>query len=312
MPPAASISSMPGIRRFSKPVFRKLSRQPRLTSPTGSLAAGCLPGLAGHLERYGNHGLELVHVSDVVDERLRLACVQKADGRRVPRREDGSLGQPVEACSRLAETAIRQVRGLPISGVVASSLPLHAVLPCQHLVETLHARSLDPAQLINGSAPRSGLTETQVVHLANNLETRIRIKRKSRLMKETVCPCSTRLTSGVEPDAGLANPDQKTPDTCGQRHGRVGDPSAGLQHQTRESSHGNMGTHAVSVHHDEGAVQDIEASLLEEQDRRAILDGYGWGGAIPGIVAMVIRTSKTTAQPWPQPTARQEHASSET
>ena len=96
-------------------------------------------------------------------------------------------------------------------------------------------------------------------------------------VKETVRLCSTRLTGRVEPDTGLTNPDQKTPDTCGQRHGRVGDPSAGLQHQTRESTRGNMGTHAVSVHHDEGAVQDIEPPILEKQDRRAILDGYGVG-----------------------------------
>ena len=106
-----------------------------------------------------------------------------------------------------------------------------------------------------GSSPRGRGT-----HLADDPEARIRIEREPRLVKETVRPCAARLAGGVEPDAGLANPDQKTPDARGQRHRRVGDPSAGLQHQTRESAHRNVGTHAVSVHDDEGAVQDVEAS----------------------------------------------------
>lgn len=58
----------------------------------------------------------------------------------------------------------------------------------------------------------------------------------------------------------------------------MGDTSARFQHQACEPADGDMRADSGSVDHDERAVQDIEPSLLDEQDGRAILDrdGVGW------------------------------------
>lgn len=71
------------------------------------------------------------------------------------------------------------------------------MLAGQHLVETLDPRPLDPAELIHGPALWSGLAETHVVHLANNLQTRIRVERKARLMKKPIGTGSSRLAGGI-------------------------------------------------------------------------------------------------------------------
>ena len=57
----------------------------------------------------------------------------------------------------------------------------------------------------------------------------------------------------------------------------MGDASARLQHQTRDPSHRNVRAHTVSVDHDERTVQNIELSLLDEQNGGAILDRDGVG-----------------------------------
>ena len=151
------------------------------------------------------------------------------------------------------------------------------MLSSQHLVETLDTRPFDPAELVDGTTLGSGLAESHIVHLTNYFETDIRIERKPRLMKKSVRPSAPRLARGVEADAGLANPHQKTTNSRRERNGRMGDTGARLQHQTRESSYRDMRAHAISVDHDEGAVQDIETSLLDKQDGGAILDRNGVG-----------------------------------
>ena len=97
-------------------------------------------------------------------------------------------------------------------------------------------------------------------------------------MKKAVCPSSTRLACRIEANAGLANPDQKTTDPCGERDGRVGDAGTGLQHQTRDASHRDVRAHSVPVYHNERAVEDVKPPFLNEQDGCAILDrnGVGW------------------------------------
>jgi len=63
-------------------------------------------GLARNFEGYWNNGLELEYIGDVIHEREWLSSMQKADRRRVARRQNGSLCQPVEACSCLGEAPI--------------------------------------------------------------------------------------------------------------------------------------------------------------------------------------------------------------
>ena len=171
---------------------------------------------------------------------------------------------------------------MPVSGVVPPSFPLCSVLSGEDLVKTFHACPLDNRRSWSTDRRRGGgLTETHVVHLANDLEARIRVERKPRLMKKTVRPRSPRLASGVEPNASLANPDEEASNSCGERYSRMGDASARLQHQTRDPSHRNVRAHTVSVDHDERTVQDIELSLLDEQNGGAIFDRDGVGRSDP-------------------------------
>ena len=137
--PAESISSMLGISFVSRPVLRKLSRQPRLTSPTGSVADGRFPllGFACNAERDRHDGAGLVDVGNVVDEGLRLAGVQEADGGRIASGKDGGFGEAVQAGRCLAEAAIRDVRDAPVAWVVSSPSPSNAVLLGQHFVGAL-------------------------------------------------------------------------------------------------------------------------------------------------------------------------------
>ena len=204
--------------------------------------------------------------------------MQKSDGRGISRGENGGFRQTVEARGGLAEATIGQIRGLPMPGVVSPPLPLHSVLPGQHLVQTLYTRSLDPPELIDGPALWSRLAETHVVHLANDLETGVGIERKPRLMKKAIRAGSPRLTSRIEADARFANPDQQTSNSRRERDGRMGDASAWLEHQACESANRNVRTYTVSIDNDERSVKDVESPLFNEQDGSAILDrdGVGW------------------------------------
>ena len=83
-------------------------------------------------------------------------------------------------------------------------------------------------------------------------------------MKQAIGSCSPRLTRRIETDPSLTHPDQKAADPRCECNRRMGDTGARLQHQASESSNGDVRPHAVPVHDDEGAVQDIEPPLLDE------------------------------------------------
>ena len=123
--------------------------------------------------------------------------MQKSDGWSVTRGQNGGLRQTVETGGGLAEAAVGEVRGLPFPRVVPASLPCDTVLAGQHLVEALHPCSLDPTKLVDRAPPGSGLSEPHVVHFPDNLETRIRIECKPRLVKEPVRTGTSGLASGV-------------------------------------------------------------------------------------------------------------------
>ena len=227
------------------------------------------------LKRDRNHRIELVHVGDIENEGLGLAGVQKTDRRSITRRQHSRFSQTVQTGSCLTQATIGQVGRLPASRIVPATLPANAVLPSQYLVKTLDARTLYPAKLIDGSALWSRLAETHIVHLAYDPETGSRIKRKARLMKQTVGASATRLPRGVQPDSSLPHPHQKTAHPRGKVDGRMRDTGARLQHQTRESPYRNVGTHSVAINYDEGAVEDIQPPFFNEENRCSILDRNG-------------------------------------
>ena len=214
--------------------------------------------------RNWHHGLELVHVSDVVDKRLRLAGVQKTDGWRVARRQDCGLRQPVETSGRLAQATVGEVGRFPIRRIVLAPLPPHAVLLVEHLVESLCARAFYPTQLVDGSTLRGRFSKSHVIHLAHHLEPGNRIEREARLVQKTIRPRATRLTRRIQPDASFANPDEEAAHPCCQSYRRVGNTRTRCKHQTRQPPNRNVRPHAGSIHEDDRTVENIEPPLLDE------------------------------------------------
>ena len=145
--------------------------------------------------------------------------MQEPDRRSVPRGQDGSFGQPVQARGRLAQTTVGQVRSLPFPGLVPAALPLDAVLTGQHFVKTLHASAFDAAQLIHGPALRGRLAEPHVVHLPHHLEPGLGVQGQPCLKKQAIGTRPTRLAGRVEPDPSLTHPHQQTADPPGKRDG---------------------------------------------------------------------------------------------
>ena len=62
----------------------------------------------------------------------------------------------------------------------------------------------------------------------------------------------------------------------------MGNASAWLNHQARESSDLDVCTHPIPVNQNERAVEDIEPSLLKKQGGSPILDGTGTGRGYSG------------------------------
>ena len=221
-------------------------------------------GIACNPKRDWHHGLELEDIGHVVNERLRLACMQEADRRSVTGRKDCRFREAVEACGRLAETAIGQVRGIPITGIVAPSFPSHAVLAGQNLVEPFDPCPFYATQLFHGPTLRRGFAEAHVVHLADHPQTGIRVERKARLVKQSVRPCTTRLTGGIEPHTGLADPNEEAAHAGRQGHRSVGDTCSWLEHQASKPTHRNVCAHAFPVDDDKRSVEYIEATFFDE------------------------------------------------
>ena len=201
--------------------------------------------------------------------------MQKTDRRGVARRQDGRFRQTVQTGSRLAQATIGQVGRVPLPWIVSTTLPANAVLPSEHFVQTLDTRTLNAAQLIDGSALWSRLAKPHVVHLAHDLQTGIRIKCQARLVKQAVCPSAAGLPRGVQPDSSFPYPYQKTAHPRGKTDGRVRNSSARLQHQTGQTPYRYMGSYAIAINYNESAVKDIQAPFFNEENCRPVLDRDG-------------------------------------
>ena len=174
------------------------------------LRVGRIPGRDP--ESHGNHRFELEDVGDVVNERLRLAGVDEADRRGVPRRQDGGLADAVQAGGGGREAAVRHITTPPLRGVVVARVPTHTVLAGEKFVHLPHAHPFDAAKLLHTAAFGRLLLEAQRIHLAYDFQSRRVIQGQLRLIEKPVGPRPSRLARGVEPDARLAHPDEEAPD----------------------------------------------------------------------------------------------------
>ena len=106
---------------------------------------------------------------------------------------------------------------------------------------------------------------------ANILRTTLRraiiVEGQLRLVEQPVGARAAGLTRGIEPHAGLADPDQQGADPGGQSDRGMGDARARLQHQAGQAADGDVRAHAVHVDHDEGAVEDVDWPFSRRRSR---------------------------------------------
>src|SRR5579885_3412833 len=247
--------------------------------PDGIAREAALRRAAGDLKSNRNDGLELVDVGHIIDEALRLAGVNKADGGRIARGEDSRLGQSIKAGGAGAETPVRGIRSAPIVWVIIPSAPIDPVLARMKLIKPFHTRALYAAQLLDRAPFRGLFAKAQGIHLPHDFEPRAFIEREARLKQQAVRSRAAGLARGIKPDARLADPDDERSRARGKRNGGMADARARLEHQACEPSDRDVRTHAILVHDYEGAIEHIELPLLDEHDGGALLEGNGpWRG----------------------------------
>lgn len=224
-------------------------------------------------ERGRDHGVKLEDVSDVIDEALRFASMKESDGRSVPCGKDRGLGQPVEASGPGGDGPIGEVCLVPLCRVVAAALPLDPVQSRECPVGLSDPHTLNTTKLIHRATRWWLLTEPHSIHCANYPKPCCLIKRRLRLKKKAICSRPTRLPCCVEPDAGLTDPDQKATNPCRKRDRSVRDADTWLQHQARQPTNRDLYPRTILVDEHECPIDDIDLTVLKENNRRAFLQG---------------------------------------
>ena len=159
-------------------------------------------------------------------------------------------------------------------------------------------RSCSTERRCGGSSPKR-----RGVHFAHDLEAQFIIQGQFGLVEQAIGTRAAGLARRVEAHAGLADPDQQGADPGGQGTGGMGDTGARFEHETGDAAHGDVGTHAVLVHHDEGAVEHVEFAALDVEDGEALLDGDGARGREdigqgPRHSLNKVTPPRATALPW--------------
>ena len=162
-----------------------------------------------------------------------------------------------------------------LAGIIVAPSPFDAELPRQPLVDLAHANPFDAAQLIDRAAHGRILPETDLKHPPHDPQTRIGVKRGAALPKELVGTGSAGLPSGIEAHARLADPDQQRSGRGRERDGRMAGPRARFEHDRCEPADGYDRAHARHVDEDEGTIQHVKLTLLDKDDRGALLEGNG-------------------------------------
>ncbi len=199
--------------------------------------------------------------------------MQKADRRRIARRQDRSLAQPVQARRARRKATVRNVGVDPLVGIVAPRVPLDAVHPGELLVQLANPGPFHPAKLLDRTARRRLRAEAQPVHRAHHPEPRGFVQRGRRLVEQPVRASAPRLAGGIQPHAPLAHPHDQAPHPRRQGNRRVGDAGARLQHQAGEPADRNLHPRAVRIDENERAVDHVHLPVLQEDDRRPVLQG---------------------------------------
>lgn len=161
---------------------------------------------------------------------------------------------------------------MEIADLVTTGIPFDAVLSGEQLIEPLDPSSLNSAKLIDRAALRRRFAEPHREHFSDHSEARILIERQASLIQEPIGAGATGLARGVQPDTGFPDPYDQTSDTRRQRRGSVGNSSTRLQHQACETADRDLRTNTSLVDNHERAVENIELTLLDEQNRRAVLE----------------------------------------
>ncbi|MNF94956.1 hypothetical protein D3C84_776860 [compost metagenome] len=202
--------------------------------------------------------------------------MDKAHGRRIACRQHGRFGDAVEAGGGRRQTAVGDIRRIPLLAVVIARAPVHAVLLGQQLVGFTHPRAFDAAQLLDAALGRRRLLEAQFVHLAHHLQAQLIVQRKLGLVQQTVGPRPARLTAGIQAHPGLADPYQQGAYGGGQVYRGMGHPRTGLEHDAGHRTDRDMHAHAGLVDHHEGAVLHIDLPVLDKNHRHPILHRQGF------------------------------------
>ena len=161
---------------------------------------------------------------------------------------------------------------MEIADLVTTGIPFDAVLSGEQLIEPLDPSSLNSAKLIDRAALRRRFAEPHREHFSDHSEARILIERQPGLIQEPIGAGATGLARGVQPDTGFPDPYDQTSDTRRQRRGSVGNSSTRLQHQACETADRDLRTNTSLVDNHERAVENIELTLLDEQNRCAVLE----------------------------------------
>src|SRR6266436_5884835 len=103
--------------------------------------------------------------------------------------------------------------------------------PGDKLVQLADPNPFDATQLIDRTALRRRLPKAHRIHLAHDLQPGVLIKGKTRLIQQTVGAGASRLTSRIEPDARLADPDDECARTRGECDRCMADACTRFEHQ---------------------------------------------------------------------------------
>jgi hypothetical protein len=112
--------------------------------------------------------------------------------------------------------------------------------------------------LIDGSVGGGGLPETQLKHLANEVEASAPLQRKAGLPQQAIGARTLWLARCIQSHACFTNPNQQRARTRSKNDGGVSGPGTGFEHDADEAANKDVGTHPVYIDEDKRAVEHVD------------------------------------------------------
>jgi hypothetical protein len=137
------------------------------------------------------------------------------------------------------------------------------------LVQGPHPHPLDPSELFDAPPRRCRLAEAKLKHLTDDLETGLGVEGEARLVEEAIRTRASRLTAGIKPHSGLADPDEQTACAGCERHGGVRHSDTGFEQEAGDSSHREVRPDAILVNKDEGSVEHVKMAFFKKEESAA-------------------------------------------